>query len=258
MTELAHGDFTGLAENYSKYRPGYSESVLDMLLAPLARPVGEIELVDVGAGTGIWTRMLAKRGCRSVIAVEPNDAMRAAGIEDGKGLNIQWIKGNAEETGLEADSADMLSMASSFHWADREKALKEFARVLRPGGRFVALWNPRLINANPLTAEIEEKLKEMLPALKRVSSGHSGVTKILTTALWESPHYDDVVYVEGRHTIRQTPEHYQGVWWSVNDIRVQAGEKIFKAFMKYVQDKTHNLDYIETTYQTRAWTARRV
>jgi hypothetical protein len=46
-------------------------------------------------------------------------------------------------------------MASSFHWADFELATKEFSRVLRKGGRFCALWNPRLIEVNPMLVEIE-------------------------------------------------------------------------------------------------------
>ena len=50
---LSHGDFTGLASDYSKYRPGYSESVLTGLLALAGKPPSEIDAVDVGAGTGI-------------------------------------------------------------------------------------------------------------------------------------------------------------------------------------------------------------
>jgi len=257
MSAKKHGDFTGLASNYSAYRPAYSESVLTCLLSLLEKPVQDIDFADVGAGTGIWSRMVGERGCRTAFSVEPNDDMRLHGKKDSEGLEIQWLKGMGEETGLEDSSVDFLTMASSFHWVDFEKGTAEFSRVLRSGGRFTALWNPRYIEANPLLVEIESKLKYFSPNLKRVSSGRSGITSKLNEMLWESPYFDDVIYLEGRHTVKQTPEEYLGVWWSVNDIRVQAGEDNFQAFMKYVEERVRGMGYIETTYLTRAWTARK-
>jgi SAM-dependent methyltransferase len=149
-------------------------------------------------------------------------------------------------------------MASSFHWVNFEKGTKEFARVIRSGGRFVALWNPRLVEENPLLVEIEEHLIETHPDLKRMSSGRSGITATLTEKLVSSPYFDDVIYMEGRHIARQTPDHYMGIWWSVNDIRVQIGENNFSRFMDYVKKRISGLKFIETTYLTRAWAAKRV
>jgi hypothetical protein len=106
--------------------------------------------------------------------------------------------------------------------------------------------------------EIENKLYELAPHIKRVSSGRSGMTGQLTDLLNASPLFDDVIYMEGRHSMRQTPEHYIGVWRSVNDIRFQAGEEAFSRFMDYVEKRIKGLDYVETTYLTRAWSARRV
>jgi SAM-dependent methyltransferase len=261
MADKKHGDFTGLAGNYSKYRPTYSESVLTALLSLVNKPIADIDAADVGAGTGIWSRMLAQRGCRTVVAVEPNDDMRAAGIKDSTDLAIEWSQGTGERTGLEDQSKDALSMASSFHWVDFEQGLEEFSRILRPQGRFAALWNPRYIEANPLLVEIENKLQSFAPHLKdlkRVSSGRSGITDTLTERLQASPLFDDVVYLEGRHVVRQTPAQYIGVWWSVNDIRVQAGEEAFQNFMDYVTQRVQGLEFIETTYLTRAWSAARI
>lgn len=250
------GDFTGLAENYSKFRPAYSPMVLDALLGLIDKPADKLDFVDVGAGTGIWTRMVAHRNLNSATAVEPNDDMRNFGIKDSEGTNIKWLEGNGEETGLANDSADVLTMASSFHWVDFEKGIKEFSRVLRNNGVFCALWNPRLLEVNPLLVEIEDKLYEMAPHIKRVSSGRASFTETLTENLRGCEQFSDVIYVEGRHVVKQTPEEYIGVWWSVNDIRVQAGEECFNAFMEYVKAKVQDLEYIETTYQTRAWIAR--
>lgn len=258
MTQLLKaGDFTGLAGDYSQHRPDYCPSVLRSLLGLLEKPTAQIDFVDAGAGTGIWTRMVTRAGVKSATAVEPNDDMRSNGMADSEGSKIRWIAGSAEQTGLPAASADWLTMASSFHWTDFDRATSEFHRVLRPGGRFTALWNPRLIEVNPLLVEIEAYLDELRPNLTRVSSGRSGITATLTERLWESPVFTDVIYIEGRHVIAMTPERYLGAWRSVNDLRVQLGPEKFDHFLDYVNRKVNGLNAIEATYLTRAWSARR-
>jgi SAM-dependent methyltransferase len=222
------------------------------------KPVQDIDFVDIGAGTGIWTRMVHAEGLKSVTAVEPNDAMRSEGMSDSADTDIRWIAGSAENTTLESGSYDFLSMASSFHWANFEEATKEFHRLLRPGGRFSALWNPRLIEVNPLLVEIEDRLSSLKPNIKRVSSGRSGITETLGEQLWASPLFTDVVYLEGRHTVNMSKERYMGAWRSVNDLQVQLGPDSFKSFLKFVEQKIADHPAIEATYLTRAWSALRI
>lgn len=254
---LKAGDFTGLASAYSQNRPDYCISVLRALMGLLIKVPEEIDFVDVGAGTGIWTRMVYKMGVKTLTAVEPNDDMLRNGITDSEGTPIKWIAASAENTGLPDHSADWLSMASSFHWADFNQATQEFHRVLRPGGRFTALWNPRLIDVNPLLLEIEAYLDTLRPGIERVSSGRSGITKTLTDQLWASPLFEDVVYLEGRHVIEMDPDRYLGAWRSVNDLRVQLGERNFDDFLSFVEKKIAGLEVVEAHYLTRAWSARR-
>jgi ubiquinone/menaquinone biosynthesis C-methylase UbiE len=256
--ELKAGEFTGLAKDYSDHRPDYCSTVLDALLGITGKASEDIDFVDVGAGTGIWTRMVAKKGVKSIRAVEPNDDMRSNGERDSVGTEIEWSKGDAEATNLASQSCDLLSMASSFHWADFDNATKEFRRVLRPSGRFVALWNPRLIEVNPMLVEIEAHLNTLRSNIRRVSSGRSGITETLAEKLWESPYFDDVVYFEGRHVIKMSPERYIGAWRSVNDIRVQLGPEKFEAFLTFVEKRVEGLETIDACYLTRAWSARRV
>lgn len=254
---MKHGDFTGLAGNYARFRPGYAPQVATAILGYLGLDPATVDAVDVGAGTGIWTRTLAARGLRSVTAVEPNDDMRGQGIETSKNTGVTWHKGSAEVTGRPDGSADLLSMASSFHWADFEKACAEFHRVLRPNGVFVALWNPRYIEANPLLVEIEDQIAKLKPDIRRVSSGRSGLTERLTDLLSAAPQFSEVLYLEGRHSAQQTPEQYIGAWRSVNDLQVQLGPDLFQKFLGYVEERTKGLEAIETTFLTRAWVARR-
>jgi len=82
-------------------------------------------------------------------------------------------------------------------------------------------------------------------------------TDRLTDLLWATPGFDDVVYLEGRHTGTQTVEQYLGAWRSVNDLRVQLGWDLFDQFLTICGSKTADREKIETTYLTCAWAARR-
>jgi len=245
---MKQGDFSALADDYARYRPGYADSVRDALarLAPSTSLA-----VDVGAGTGIWTRMLSAKFSK-VIAVEPDDNMRAHGRAGGV---AEWRKGTGENTGIEAEVADLVSMASSFHWVDFDRGTQEFHRLLKPGGIFVALWNPRLIEANPILVEIEHQLKVLCPTLKRVSSGRSGITDTLADRLDASPFFRDPIYLEAKHTVEQSVDHYIGAWRSVNDVQAQLGPDNFNKFLDFAAAKIGRS--VTTTYLTRAWCARR-
>jgi ubiquinone/menaquinone biosynthesis C-methylase UbiE len=246
-----------LAGDYARFRPGYAPHVATAILRYVGRDAASIDAADVGAGTGIWTRMLAARGLHSVVAVEPNDDMRGQGIETSRGTGIVWHKGSAEATGLPDGSVDLVTMASSLHWADFDKACDEFHRILRPGGVFAALWNPRFIEANPLLVEIEAQITRLKPDLRRVSSGRSGITERLTDMLSAKPQFAGVLYLEGRHSVHQTAEQYIGAWRSVNDLQVQLGPELFRQFLDFIEKRIAGLTAIETTYLTRAWVARR-
>lgn len=133
------GRFSGLADVYARYRPGYPDAALDRLVAVC----GGGPLADVGCGTGIASRLLAARGVR-VIGVEPNDDMRArAEATPSDGVPIEYRKGAAEATGLPDGSVQAVLAAQAFHWFDAPAALREFHRILRPGGWVALLWNER-------------------------------------------------------------------------------------------------------------------
>jgi ubiquinone/menaquinone biosynthesis C-methylase UbiE len=255
-TQFKHGDFTDLAVDYSKYREGYAPSVRDALIGLVGRPAGSLDAVDVGAGTGIWTRTLADGGFRSVTAVEPNDNMRAAGTTDSAAYAISWRAGRGERTGLESESADLVSMASSFHWVDFAAGTEEFRRLLRPGGWFTALYNPRLIDVNPVLVDIEAELNRLMGDKKRVTSAHPQMIKELTDRFAAHPQFDDVVVIEGRHTVEQSVSHYLGIWRSVNDVRVQLGDAAFDGFLDFIQKRLAGADKLDVTYLTRAVAAR--
>lgn len=253
--DIKHGDFTYLAENYALHRPAYSKTIRDILVSIVDKD--NINFADIGAGTGIWTRMVADhKNVNQIIAVEPNDNMRTQGQNDKENGNINWRVGSGENTNLDSNTFDMVSMASSFHWVDFEQGMAEFARILKSGGRFVALWNPRYIKDNPILVDIEDKLYQLAPNMKRVSSGKSTFVEELTEKLITHHNFEDLIYLEGRHSVNITKAQYIGVWRSVNDIQYQLGDK-FSEFMDYIDEKLGDDEHITSTYLTRAWSVRK-
>jgi SAM-dependent methyltransferase len=144
--------FTGLADLYARCRPGYPEAALDHIITHCGLHGGSL-LVDVGCGTGISARLFARRGIQ-VIGIEPNADMRlhaeVEAIPWGLPMPI-YQPGRAEATGLADGKADAVLAAQAFHWFDVPAALREFHRILKPGGWVVLLWNER-DESDPFTA----------------------------------------------------------------------------------------------------------
>ena len=249
---IVRGDFSRLAHDYAKFRPGYSLDVAHAIIGIARQPKSMLLAVDVGAGTGIWTRTLQEAGISTLVAVEPNDEMRAQG--EAASVGIDWKKGTAEQTGIEKGSIDLLTMASAFHWADTEVALAEFNRVLRHDGILALLWNPRSVEKSPEETRVQELLDNHYRIGPRVSSGRGGITNRLTDLLSDQPLWRDVIYCEAHHERTITAQEYIGTWRSVNDIRNQLGEEQFSEFLEKIAEYLD--DTITVHYVTRAWIAR--
>lgn len=235
-----------------------------MLLEKLALCVGggggdrnnaDLKVAEVGSGTGKLTKMLLENGFK-VIAVEPNDNMREEGIAYTKGLSVEWRKGSGEETTLSDSSVDWVLMASSFHWTDPQKSLPEFARILKDGGYFTAIWNPRLIEPNSLFDEIEREISKIVPELMRVSSGKQNV-KQWEKILISTGDFTDCFFMECDHFEMMSRERYLGVWNSVNDIQAQAGRERWLKILKMIDEKTQGMSEIIVPYKIRAWTVKK-
>lgn len=132
--------FSSAASLYHKYRPSYPGALLDWIFGTAKLKAAD-PVADVGCGTGISSRLLADRGLL-VTGVDPNDEMLAF-ARDQKRPNLTFLKGAAEDTGLPASTFGAVTVAQAFHWFDVEPTLREFARILRPGGRVVVFWNLR-------------------------------------------------------------------------------------------------------------------
>jgi ubiquinone/menaquinone biosynthesis C-methylase UbiE len=132
--------FSTRVQNYLKYRPRYPPEIIPLLekecgLTPAAL------IADVASGTGFLSELFVQNGNR-VIGVEPNPEMRTASENVLRQYsNFTTLNGTAEATTLPEASVDFVTVGQAFHWFDVEGAKKEFARIIKPDGWGMFVWN---------------------------------------------------------------------------------------------------------------------
>jgi ubiquinone/menaquinone biosynthesis C-methylase UbiE len=118
------------------YRP-----VQDAVVAKV-REHGAHRILDVGCGTGLLSARLARELAVPVTGIDYSAGMLEAATR--KHAGVSWLQADATALPLRDEVADTIVCTESFHWyPDQQRALREFARVLVPGGRvYVALVAP--------------------------------------------------------------------------------------------------------------------
>src|SRR5690349_495524 len=164
--------FSDRVADYVRYRPDYPPALLDWLQRELGvSPAWAV--ADVGAGTGISSRLFLDAGYR-VTAIEPNAAMRAAAVEWlGNDPSFRAIDGRADATDLPDASIDLVCVAQAFHWFEPQSTRREFRRILRAGGLAVIFWNSRKLAGTPFLEGYEALLKRYGTDYAMVAERHA-------------------------------------------------------------------------------------
>jgi SAM-dependent methyltransferase len=151
--------WTGLSshwhDDYERGRPGYPPDAIRVVDLPRAADV-----LEIGAGTGKLTRRLVDQ-YGHVVAVEPDPEMRRRFAA--RCPRASLVGGTAEQLPLADTSTDAVFIAEAFHWFAHERALAEIARVLRPGGTLVLLWNRPIGSPEPPITAVEDLLEPSWP-----------------------------------------------------------------------------------------------
>jgi SAM-dependent methyltransferase len=143
-------------QDYESGRPGWPAGVVALPGIP-----SDVTVLDLGAGTGKLTRLLVGFFAR-VIAVEPAEAMRTLLTE--RCPEAEALSGTAQRMPLDDDSVAAVFVAQAFHWFDDAGSLAEIARVLRPRGSLVVMWNEPAGRFEPSVEAAERLLSGRVPA----------------------------------------------------------------------------------------------
>jgi SAM-dependent methyltransferase len=165
--------FSRQATDYARFRPTYPPELFAWLAAQA--PARRLA-VDVGTGNGQAAVALAAHFDR-VIGVEPSAAQIASAA---RAPHVEYRQGGAEATGVDAASADLLTVAQAFHWFKHDAFFAEVRRVVRPGGA-LAVWCYGLARITPAVDAVVHELYEDLlgpywdPERRMVEDGYRSV-----------------------------------------------------------------------------------
>lgn len=172
--------FSDRAVDYAKYRPSYPQDAIATIVAGLGT-LSQLVAADIGAGTGISSRLLAEEGIQ-VLAIEPNAAMRETATPHPR---VEFLEGTAEATHLTDASVDLVTCFQAFHWFNPEPTLAEFHRILKPTGRLAVVWNNR--------DKPDELTQEYTRLVKIASNHHPAESRLISVEpLLSSPLFPNV------------------------------------------------------------------
>lgn len=159
--------FSNRVADYVRYRPGYPVEVIEVLKRRAGLSAGT-RVADIGAGTGIFSKLLLDAGAE-VFAVEPNAEMRAAAETIlGEHALFHSVDASCEDTTLADRSVNLIVAAQAFHWFDRARARAEFSRILKPGGAIALIWNVRQTDGSAFLRDYESLLRAFASDYARV------------------------------------------------------------------------------------------
>lgn len=256
--------FDAWAAEYDRFRPGYPDELFVTIAERLSLPNPPL-VVDLGAGTGHATLAMAELGWR-VTAVEPGRPMLDVlmGRATNDGLIVATVQANAEETGLDPASADLVTAAQAFHWFDQPRALNEMARITKPGGGLALFWNVRDAGRSPFLTDYAELLRRATdstedPGIGRYESGGREETR---RRLNESTAFETPELVEMHREILMTPDEFMGMAFTASYVRVgltSDGQSRFRADLEGLLAQQGHVagQAFSVPYRIDLWIARR-
>jgi SAM-dependent methyltransferase len=243
------GRFSELANLYDNHRPDYPPAAVDSVMN-FANLQPGMRLVDVGCGTGISSRQFAQRALE-VIGIEPNIQMRQ--FAEALGGPVTYREGRADATGLPNSFVDAVLAAQSFHWFPNEPALREFSRILKPGGCVALLWNDR-DDADQFTAGYS--------ALMRIHSPDRELSELRQSETGEellrSAHFEQAARFEFPHHQFLTIEQFVGRAYSVSFApREEHAKRQFESDLHFLHGRFADDGTVAMRYRTVLYVARK-
>ncbi len=239
------GRFSDRATDYAKYRPSYPAATIDTILEGFESPP-QLAIADVGAGTGISSRLLAERGIQ-VFAIEPNAPMREAATPHPR---VEFREGTAETTTLGDTSVDLVTCFHAFHWFNAEPTLHEFRRILKARGRLAIAWNDW---------DKADEFTETYSRLVRIASNNHPAEsrRIAIEPLFESPLFTGVRHHAFTHSQALDWDGLVGRAKSISYVPRQgvAHEQLLASLRELYDRHRCDRDLVRLVYRTELYLA---
>lgn len=162
-------DWGRTSGDYATHRPGPPDSLFERLALFGVGLPGQ-RVLDLGTGTGVMARGLARRGARATgIDIAANQIAEARRLAAGEGLDMAFAVAPAEAIPFPPASFDAATANQCWIYFDKPRVLAELARVLVPGG-LIATSHFSWLAADPIAVTMEALVLEFNPAW---SSAHS-------------------------------------------------------------------------------------
>jgi ubiquinone/menaquinone biosynthesis C-methylase UbiE len=204
-------DFGKVAKGYALYRNDLTEDLFESLKMRGLIFRGR-SVADLGAGTGILTRMLLDEGAE-VTGVEPSAELirEAKLIDEDCGAEIDYVNRYAEDTGLPGQSFDAVTALRAWHWFDGQAVLKEVRRILKPDGDLLIM-DSGFVSGDPVVHETMGLLKKAIPGRIKPAGRKAGSGQSINSfpvewfAEWQSHGFELKELYNEDYTVAFTPE----------------------------------------------------
>ena len=231
MEKITLGKFDKLAKAYKSSRPNYSNETINLLKLFLNKNK-DISSLDLGCGTGIFTRKLSTIS-KKVIGVDMSYEM----IKNAnKNKKITYHNKKVENMKLN-QKFDIISSASSFHWFDNKKISKIINFHLKDKGFFLIIYNTRNISSNNFLKKVEKKIISLNSNFKKRKS--SGSSKFVSNKIAQFKRISKLsgpIKLDINHEEFFTKKRYFNVWKSANEFRNRIGIKNYDKFFDWLNN----------------------
>ena len=188
--------FNEKSEFYNKYRPNYSNELVDCIVSEL-NSLDDC-IADIGCGTGIFTKQLVERNCK-VIGIEPNLEMYEKAKNNLPGIKV--INSTSEDTTLDSNSINIITVAQALHWFNIDEFVKEAKRILKQDGKIAIVYN--------IVDDSKDVVKEFKYIHENYCENHNNHNRNFDE-LFESIFGDNYILKEFSNNQKYTYEEFMG------------------------------------------------
>jgi ubiquinone/menaquinone biosynthesis C-methylase UbiE len=250
-----NSEFNSCANEYDKFRPNYPETLFELLIKTFNLSKNSI-IVDVGCGTAKSSLPFAKRGI-SVIGLDSSKEMLVLAEKMAIELNLPmtFLASNAENIQLPNNTFSFVNCAQAFHWFDSQKALTEFARILKPNGGLAIYWNNRDHKKEPYLTKVEDLISKYNPKHKLAYQAQNW-----TEVLKQSKLFTNISHRSFSHSAKLSIDDFIGLTQSFSYVRNVLNNDTKHLFEKELKDLLISVsvdNLVNLPYEVKLWFANK-